>query len=254
MFFLKKLSSISQVLKILQNVRDLLSKFDNCIKRKTTLSPHEIGNWETTDIKGAFTKDVIPFFKNLRETFKLFEKGLNDEVKEMKDIFKQLEDEVDQCFVAKKCFETENKGVRNEIRRKLRDENNVRNALSEYSSSKLKIMGNVPTSMRETYCRWIELFSDYDCEIRYHPGKANVVADALSRRILQKGLDEMIEQRSDGTLYYLDRIWVPLKGEVRTLIMDEAHKSKYSVHPEADKMYYDLRDMYWWPGMKKDIA
>ncbi|GJT81764.1 reverse transcriptase domain-containing protein [Tanacetum coccineum] len=137
--------------------------------------------------------------------------------------------------------------------------------------------------------RWIKLFSDYDCEIRYHPGKANVVADALSRKErvkpkrvramnmilqssikdrilaaqkeavdefagLQKGLDEMIEQRSDGTLYYLDRIWVPLKGEVRTLIMDEAHKSKYSVHPGADKMYYDLRDRYWWPGMKKDIA
>ncbi|GKB56484.1 putative reverse transcriptase domain-containing protein [Tanacetum coccineum] len=73
--------------------------------------------------------------------------------------------------------------------------------------------------------RWIELFSDYDCEIRYHPGKANVVADALNRilaaqkeavdefAVLQKGLDEMIEQRSDGTLYYLDRIWVPLKGE-----------------------------------------
>ncbi|GJU72767.1 putative reverse transcriptase domain-containing protein [Tanacetum coccineum] len=125
--------------------------------------------------------------------------------------------------------------------------------------------------------RWIELFSDYDCEICYHPGKANVVVDALSRKervkpkrvramnmilqssikdrilaaqkeavdefaVLQKGLDEMIEQRSDGTLYYLDRIWVPLKGEVRTLIMDEAHKSKYSVHPGADKMYYDLRD------------
>ncbi|GKF61768.1 putative reverse transcriptase domain-containing protein, partial [Tanacetum coccineum] len=51
-----------------------------------------------------------------------------------------------------------------------------------------------------------------------------------------------------------DRIWVPLKGDVRNLIMDEAHKSKYSVHPGADKMYYDLRDMYWWPGMKKDIA
>ncbi|GKC73751.1 reverse transcriptase domain-containing protein, partial [Tanacetum coccineum] len=97
----------------------------------------------------------------------------------------------------------------------------------------------------------IELFSDYDCEIRYHPGKANVVADALR---LQKGLDEMIKQRSDGTLYYLDRIWVPLNGEVRTLIMDKAHKSKYYVHPGADKMYYDLRDRYWWPEMKKDIA
>ncbi|GJT19735.1 putative reverse transcriptase domain-containing protein [Tanacetum coccineum] len=63
-----------------------------------------------------------------------------------------------------------------------------------------------------------------------------------------------MERKSDGTLYYLDRIWVPLTGDVRTLIMDEAHKMKYSVHPGADKMYYDLRDMYWWPGMKKDIA
>ncbi|GJS19483.1 putative reverse transcriptase domain-containing protein [Tanacetum coccineum] len=137
--------------------------------------------------------------------------------------------------------------------------------------------------------RWIELFSDYEYETRYHPGKANVVVDALSRKErvnpkrvramnmtlqssikdrilaahkeavdefpgLQKSLDEMIEQRNDGTLYYLDRIWVPLKGEVRTLIMDKAHKSKYSVHPGADKMYYDLRDRYWWPGMKRDIA
>ncbi|GJW94415.1 putative reverse transcriptase domain-containing protein [Tanacetum coccineum] len=71
---------------------------------------------------------------------------------------------------------------------------------------------------------------------------------------LQKGLDEMIELRNDGALYYLDRIWVPFKGDVRTLIIDEAHKSKYSVHPGADKMYYDLRDRYWWPRMKKDIT
>nr|GEW14909.1 putative reverse transcriptase domain-containing protein [Tanacetum cinerariifolium]GEX12317.1 putative reverse transcriptase domain-containing protein [Tanacetum cinerariifolium] len=109
-----------------------------------------------------------------------------------------------------------------------------------------------------------ELFSDYDCEIRYHPGKANMVANALNKIMaaqkevmdestgLQKGLDEIIKQRSDWTLYYLDRIWVPLKVDVKTLIMDEARKSKYSVHPGADKMYYDLRDRYWWPGMKKD--
>nr|GEV93042.1 hypothetical protein [Tanacetum cinerariifolium] len=58
----------------------------------------------------------------------------------------------------------------------------------------------------------------------------------------KKGLDEMIEQRNDRALYYLDRIWVPLKDDVRTLIMDEAQKSKYYVNLGADKMYYDLSD------------
>nr|GEV50484.1 putative reverse transcriptase domain-containing protein [Tanacetum cinerariifolium] len=67
-------------------------------------------------------------------------------------------------------------------------------------------------------------------------------------------LDEMIEHRSDGALYYLDRIWVPLMGDVRTLIINDAYKSKYSMHPGVDKMYYDVRDMYWWLRMKKDIA
>ncbi|GJR53820.1 putative reverse transcriptase domain-containing protein [Tanacetum coccineum] len=70
---------------------------------------------------------------------------------------------------------------------------------------------------------------------------------------LKRGLDEMIKLRNDGALYYLDRLWVPLKGDVRTLIIDEAYRSKYSVHPGADKMYYDRRDRYWWSGMKKDI-
>ncbi|GJV48143.1 putative reverse transcriptase domain-containing protein [Tanacetum coccineum] len=140
--------------------------------------------------------------------------------------------------------------------------------------------------------RWLELFSDYECEIKYHPGKANVVADALSRKERVKprrvramavtiqsgvkglilaaqgeafkdenviaeglnGMDQQMEKREDGSLHYMDRIWVPLVGGVRTKIMDKAHKTRYSVHPEADKMYYDLRDMYWWPGMKKEIA
>ncbi|GJX43194.1 putative reverse transcriptase domain-containing protein [Tanacetum coccineum] len=140
--------------------------------------------------------------------------------------------------------------------------------------------------------RWIELFRNYECEIRYHPGKANVVADALSKKERVKprcmramvmtiqsgirgmilaaygeafkqenvlaerihGLDQQMERREHESLYFLDHIWVLLVGGVRTIIMDEAHKTMYSVHPRADKMYPDLRDMYWWPGMKRDIA
>ncbi|GKC42194.1 hypothetical protein Tco_1059916 [Tanacetum coccineum] len=93
----------------MNNARKLLSKFDECIKRRTTLSPHQIRSWEQSDIKGAFKKDVIRFFENLKETFKLFEKGFIAEVKEMNDIFEQMKDEVDQCSVAKKCFEIEKK-------------------------------------------------------------------------------------------------------------------------------------------------
>ncbi|GKB04297.1 hypothetical protein Tco_0832440 [Tanacetum coccineum] len=107
--FPKKLPSTSQVLKNLNKARDLLTKFDECIKRRTTLSPHEIGSLEQSDIKGAFNEDVIPFSENIKEAFKFFEKGFITEVKEMKDIFKQMEDEVDQCFVAKKSFEIEKK-------------------------------------------------------------------------------------------------------------------------------------------------
>ncbi|GKB07943.1 putative reverse transcriptase domain-containing protein [Tanacetum coccineum] len=113
--------------------------------------------------------------------------------------------------------------------------------------------------------RWIELFSDYDCEIRYHPSKANVVADALSRKEwmkprraramkMLKGLDKQFERKEDGGLYLAEIIWVPVYGNVRTLIMNEAHTTKYFVHPGADKMYYDLRDLYWWLRIKKDIT
>ncbi|GJR00377.1 hypothetical protein Tco_0523361 [Tanacetum coccineum] len=59
-----------------------------------------------------------------------------------------------------------------------------------------------------------------------------------------RGLDQQMEKKEDGGLYFMDRIWVPLVGSVRTLIMDKAHASTYTVHPRADKTYYDLRDMY----------
>nr|GEX13129.1 putative reverse transcriptase domain-containing protein [Tanacetum cinerariifolium] len=108
--------------------------------------------------------------------------------------------------------------------------------------------------------RWIKLFSDYEYEIRYHLGKANVVADALRRKERAKprqrlhGLDQQMEKKKDRNWNFMDRIWVPLVGDVRMVILNKAHKSRYAVHPGTDKMYHDLRDMYWWPGMKRDIA
>nr|GFB40615.1 putative reverse transcriptase domain-containing protein [Tanacetum cinerariifolium] len=74
----------------------------------------------------------------------------------------------------------------------------------------------------------------------------------LAERI--HGLDQQMDKRKDRSLYFLDRIWVPLVGGVRTIIMDETHKTRYSVHPGVDKMYHDIRNMYWWLGMKRDIA
>ncbi|GJR08502.1 putative reverse transcriptase domain-containing protein [Tanacetum coccineum] len=151
---------------------------------------------------------------------------------------------------------------------------------------------------------WLELLSDYDCEIRYHPGKANVVADALSRKerskplrvralVMTIGLDlpkqilnaqtearkpeniknedvggmlvenskdlkkfrtEKLEPRVDGTLCFNSRSWLPCYGDLRTVIMHESHKSKYSIHSGSDNMYQDMKKLYWWPNMEANIA
>ncbi|GKF58848.1 putative reverse transcriptase domain-containing protein, partial [Tanacetum coccineum] len=68
------------------------------------------------------------------------------------------------------------------------------------------------------------------------------------------GEGEPFEVRSDGTKCLKGRVWLPLFGGLRDLIMLESHKSKYSIHPGSDKMYHDLRKLYWWPNMKADIA
>ncbi|GJY55449.1 putative reverse transcriptase domain-containing protein [Tanacetum coccineum] len=110
--------------------------------------------------------------------------------------------------------------------------------------------------------RWIELLSDYDCVIRYHQRKANVVADALSRKERIKslraedigGMLKKLEARTDGTLCLDNRSWLLCYGDTRSLIMHASHKSKYSIHPGSDKIYHDMKMLYWWPNMKANIA
>ncbi|GJZ60786.1 putative reverse transcriptase domain-containing protein [Tanacetum coccineum] len=141
--------------------------------------------------------------------------------------------------------------------------------------------------------RWIELLNDYDCEIRYHLGKANVVADALSMKerekplrvrslmltdhkdLMQQILEAQVESlkegnvkkenlgrmqkqifeiRTNGIRYHDKRIWLPLHRGLTDLIMHESYKSKYSIHTGSTKMYQDLKRLYWWPNMKADIA
>ncbi|GJR02411.1 putative reverse transcriptase domain-containing protein [Tanacetum coccineum] len=163
-----------------------------------------------------------------------------------------------------------------------------------YASRQLKVHEKNYT----THDLELELLSDYDCDIRYHPGKANVAADALSRKerdeplrvralVMTISLDlpkqiltaqiealkqenlkkedvggmirtdipkERLEPRTDGTLCLNGRSWLPCYGDLRSVIMHESHKSKYSIHPGSKKMYQDMKKLYWWPNMKADIA
>ncbi|GKA20283.1 putative reverse transcriptase domain-containing protein [Tanacetum coccineum] len=68
------------------------------------------------------------------------------------------------------------------------------------------------------------------------------------------GMNKEFETRADGTLCIEKQSWVPHFGGLRDLSMNESHKSKYSIHPGSDKMYNDLKKLYWWPNMKAKIA
>ncbi|GJX36299.1 putative reverse transcriptase domain-containing protein [Tanacetum coccineum] len=151
-------------------------------------------------------------------------------------------------------------------------------------------------NMRQRH--WLELLSDYDCDIRYHPGMANVVANALSRKerieplrvralVMTISLDlpklilkaqiealkpenlekedvggmirrdipkERLEPHANGTLCLNGRSWLPCYDDLRSVIMHETYKSKYSIHLSSKKMYQDMKKLYWWPNMKADIV
>jgi hypothetical protein len=164
--------------------------------------------------------------------------------------------------------------------------------------------------------RWLELIKDYDLEVHYHPGKANVLADALSRKIhcnhlemepvseplceemrmlnlevVQQGnlhalaaksnlYDRIVTaQRNDkdiqniqqklvegdpkytcfqkdhqDVIWFGKRLMVPVDLEIKKIILEEAHKSKFSIHPGSTKMYQELKQNFWWSNMKVDIA
>ncbi|GKB74814.1 putative reverse transcriptase domain-containing protein [Tanacetum coccineum] len=65
---------------------------------------------------------------------------------------------------------------------------------------------------------------------------------------------EKLEPYADERLCLKNKSWFPCFGDLRALIIHESHKSKYSIHPGSDKMYQDLKKLYWWPNMKADIA
>nr|GEV42084.1 hypothetical protein [Tanacetum cinerariifolium] len=175
-----------------------------------------------------------------------------------------------------------------------------REKVISYASRQLKIYEKNYT----THDLELGAVVDCDCDIHYHPGKANVVADALSRKerepplrvralVMTIGLDllrqilnaqtearksknikkedvggtlvenskdsekvrtEKLEPHTNGTLCLNSKSWLPCYGDLRTVIMHESHKSKYSIHSGSDKMYQDIKKLYWWPNMKADIA
>ncbi|KAL0556468.1 hypothetical protein IC582_004982 [Cucumis melo] len=100
--------------------------------------------------------------------------------------------------------------------------------------------------------RWLELVKDYDCEILYHPSKANVVADA--RRLVETGQGEDFSISSDDGLMFEGRLCVLEDSAVKTELLTEAHSSPFTMHPRSTKMYQDLRSVYWWRNMKREVA
>ena len=136
------------------------------------------------------------------------------------------------------------------------------------------------------------MVKDYDYEIQYHPGKANVVADALICKaesalirdicirmtVMTLILDTIREAQAEAMrpenhkkelvigqvfefvmdiralMTFRGSMWVPYTGGSRSTLMDEVYRSRFSIHPGATKMYLDMKRDFWWPCMKGDVA
>nr|GFA99068.1 retrotransposable element Tf2 [Tanacetum cinerariifolium] len=113
-------------------------------------------------------------------------------------------------------------------------------------------------------------YMTYDLELRAvvqifnAPAKArkpeNIKKEDVGGMLVENSRDpkkvrtEKLETRTDGTLCLNGRSWLRCYGDLQTVIIHESHKSKYSLHPGSDKMYEDMKKLYWWPNMKADIA
>nr|GFA92236.1 retrotransposon protein, putative, Ty3-gypsy subclass [Tanacetum cinerariifolium] len=147
---------------------------------------------------------------------------------------------------------------------------------------------DIPRELNMRQRHWLELLKDYDTNIQYHPGIANVVADALSRKsgmiaaikveeeiihdlkrldielykedseiwTIIENLDKQVEFHldNDNVLWQNTRLVVPNDASLREALLTEAHSSPFSVHPGSTKMYHDLKQHFWRSGMKRDVA
>ncbi|GJW36674.1 hypothetical protein Tco_0059594 [Tanacetum coccineum] len=202
----------------------------------------ELENIEQLDIKGAFNEDVIPFSENLKETFKFFEKGFIIEVKEMKYIFKQMEDEVDQCSMAKKSFEIEKKQllINND---RLLEENIASDIMCTYLRSlnevdnygKCKSLDIVLLDLQESKKSLSELrncfakLEEYNItlDIAFQNHKEQMILnnpDTKNKQLLVKRINNQSVEINDLKVYLQDKLHVI--NELKHLLAQKSQKTQ----------------------------
>nr|GEV33613.1 putative reverse transcriptase domain-containing protein [Tanacetum cinerariifolium] len=113
-----------------------------------------------------------------------------------------------------------------------------------YCDASIKGLGAVLMQREKTEARKLENIKNEDVRVM-------LVENAKNLEAIR---EQKLEPRTDGTQFLNGRIWLPCYGNLQTMIMHESHKSKYSVHPGSDKMYQDMKKLYWWPNMKAYIS